>query len=163
MPPILQFSFAKFDIFLYYTVFSLRKLLKKSFLINSGPVFQPPKEGNAMASAVFGAASRYGAPPILSRAPKQSQKRDRRRAGGPVSFPPWIFICSKMVAAAGSLISHKPGVPAGLRAVCQSSGFMVGKSSTSRMEALSVSSITSRSTPKPSPPVGGIPYSRAVT
>ena len=42
-------------------------------------------------------------------------------------------------------------------------GFMVGNSSTSRMEALSVSSITRRSTPKPRPPVGGRPYSSAFT
>ena len=32
-----------------------------------------------------------------------------------------------------------------------------------RIDALSVSSITSLSTPKPSPPVGARPYSRAVT
>ena len=42
-------------------------------------------------------------------------------------------------------------------------GFIVGNSSTSRMEALSVSSITRRSTPKPRPPVGGRPYSSALT
>ena len=42
-------------------------------------------------------------------------------------------------------------------------GFIVGNSSTSRMEALSVSSITRRSTPKPRPPVGGRPYSSAFT
>ena len=34
-------------------------------------------------------------------------------------------------------------------------GFIVGNSRTSRMEALSVSSITRRSTPKPRPPVDG--------
>lgn len=45
----------------------------------------------------------------------------------------------------------------------QSSGFIVGKSSTSRMDAESVSSMTSLSTPNPRPPVGGIPYSSAVT
>ena len=45
----------------------------------------------------------------------------------------------------------------------QSRGFMVGKRSTSRMEALSVSSMTRRSMPKPRPPVGGMPYSKAVT
>ena len=44
-----------------------------------------------------------------------------------------------------------------------SMGFIVGNSSTSRMEALSVSSITRRSTPKPRPPVGGRPYSSALT
>ena len=43
------------------------------------------------------------------------------------------------------------------------SGFIVGKSKTSLIEAESVRSITSRSIPKPRPPVGGIPYSRAVT
>ena len=42
-------------------------------------------------------------------------------------------------------------------------GFIVGNSRTSRMEALSVSSMTRRSTPKPRPPVGGRPYSRALT
>ena len=44
-----------------------------------------------------------------------------------------------------------------------SMGFIVGNSSTSRIEALSVSSITRRSTPKPRPPVGGRPYSSALT
>ena len=44
-----------------------------------------------------------------------------------------------------------------------SAGFMVGKSNTSRMEALSVRSITRRSMPKPKPPVGARPYSNAVT
>lgn len=39
--------------------------------------------------------------------------------------------------------------------------FIVGNSSTSRIAAESVSSITSRSIPNPMPPVGGIPYSRA--
>ena len=43
------------------------------------------------------------------------------------------------------------------------SGFMVGKKSTSRIEALSVRSMTSRSMPMPRPPVGGMPYSRALT
>ena len=42
------------------------------------------------------------------------------------------------------------------------SGFIVGNSSTSRMESLLVSSITKRSTPNPRPPVGGMPYSRAL-
>ena len=42
-------------------------------------------------------------------------------------------------------------------------GFIVGNSSTSRIEALSVSSMTRRSTPKPRPPVGGRPYSSALT
>ena len=44
--------------------------------------------------------------------------------------------------------------------VYQSIFFIVGNSSTSRMLAESVSSITRRSTPKPRPPVGGMPYSR---
>ena len=43
------------------------------------------------------------------------------------------------------------------------SGFMVGNSRTSRMLSELVSSITKRSKPKPRPPVGGRPYSRAVT
>ena len=42
-----------------------------------------------------------------------------------------------------------------------SSVFIVGKSSTSRIAALSVRSITSLSIPYPIPPVGGIPTSRA--
>ena len=41
------------------------------------------------------------------------------------------------------------------------SGFIVGKSKQSRMLAVSVSSITRRSTPMPKPPVGGMPYSKA--
>ena len=49
------------------------------------------------------------------------------------------------------------------RGIHCSIGFIVGNSSTSRMEALSVSSMTRRSTPKPRPPVGGRPYSRALT
>ena len=49
------------------------------------------------------------------------------------------------------------------RGIYCSIGFIVGNSSTSRMEALSVSSITRRSTPKPRPPVGGRPYSSAFT
>ena len=44
----------------------------------------------------------------------------------------------------------------------QSIGFIVGKRRTSRIESLSVRSITRRSTPNPRPPVGGIPYSSAV-
>ena len=49
------------------------------------------------------------------------------------------------------------------RGIYCSIGFIVGNSSTSRMEALSVSSMTRRSTPKPRPPVGGRPYSSAFT
>lgn len=41
-------------------------------------------------------------------------------------------------------------------------GRIVGNSKTSRIDALSVRSITKRSTPMPSPPVGGMPYSMAV-
>ena len=43
------------------------------------------------------------------------------------------------------------------------SGFIVGNNNTSRIDAESVRSITRRSTPKPRPPVGARPYSRAVT
>ena len=43
----------------------------------------------------------------------------------------------------------------------QSKGFIVGKNKTSRIAGESVSSITIRSMPKPIPPVGGIPSSRA--
>ena len=41
-------------------------------------------------------------------------------------------------------------------------GFIVGNNNTSLIVGLSVRSITSLSTPKPRPPVGGRPYSRAV-
>ncbi len=41
------------------------------------------------------------------------------------------------------------------------SGLSSGKRMTSRMEGVSVRSIASRSTPRPSPPVGGMPCSRA--
>ena len=41
------------------------------------------------------------------------------------------------------------------------SGFMCGNSSTSRIDGEFVNSITMRSTPMPSPAVGGIPYSSA--
>ncbi len=41
------------------------------------------------------------------------------------------------------------------------SGRSVGKRITSRIEGLPVTSMTSRSTPMPRPPVGGIPYSSA--
>ena len=43
------------------------------------------------------------------------------------------------------------------------SGRMCGNSSTSRIEGELVYSITSRSTPKPKPAVGGMPYSSART
>ena len=42
------------------------------------------------------------------------------------------------------------------------SGFIVGKSRTSRMDGASVNSMTRRSMPMPTPPVGGRPYSMAV-
>ena len=41
--------------------------------------------------------------------------------------------------------------------------FMVGKRRTSRIVVVSVSNMTRRSIPMPSPPVGGMPYSRAST
>ena len=49
------------------------------------------------------------------------------------------------------------------RATCSAacSGRSVGKSTTSRMDVVSVSSMTSRSMPMPSPTVGGRPYSSA--
>ncbi len=47
------------------------------------------------------------------------------------------------------------------RLCAQVSGFISGNSSTSRMEAELVKSMTSRSMPMPSPAVGGMPYSRA--
>ena len=53
-----------------------------------------------------------------------------------------------------------PGPPPGGGA---NSGRSVGKRMTSRIESTLASSITSRSMPMPSPPVGGMPYSRART
>lgn len=53
-------------------------------------------------------------------------ERDRQCTGGPVSFHPRIFICSKIVVTVVNLISHKPRFHAGLRAVHQSNGFIVG-------------------------------------
>ena len=50
---------------------------------------------------------------------------------------------------------------AGARRRHHPSGRMAGKRITSRMEGWSVSTISSRSTPTPSPPVGGMPYSSA--
>ena len=44
----------------------------------------------------------------------------------------------------------------------ESSGFIVGNRSTSRMDAASVRNMTRRSIPMPTPPVGGRPYSIAV-
>ena len=41
------------------------------------------------------------------------------------------------------------------------SSFMWGNSSTSRMDGASVSSMTKRSMPMPTPPAGGMPYSSA--
>jgi hypothetical protein len=41
------------------------------------------------------------------------------------------------------------------------SGRMVGNRMTSRIDGWSVSSMTSRSMPMPTPPVGGMPYSSA--
>ena len=50
-----------------------------------------------------------------------------------------------------------------LPALLASHHFMSGNAMTSRMDAASVSSMTRRSIPIPTPPVGGMPYSRAVT
>ena len=66
-------------------------------------------------------------------------------------------------AGASGWAGAASGAFSGRGAAGPSRGFMVGNSSTSRMEAESVSSMTSRSTPKPRPPVGGRPYSRALT
>ena len=63
----------------------------------------------------------------------------------------------------GSLGGSALGSSGASAALGASRGFMVGNSSTSRMEAESVSSMTRRSKPKPRPPVGGRPYSRALT
>ena len=53
-------------------------------------------------------------------------KRDRQRTGGPVSFHPRIFICSKIVVTVVNPTTRKPRFHAGLRAVRQSNGFIVG-------------------------------------
>ena len=45
----------------------------------------------------------------------------------------------------------------------ESSGFIVGKRITSRMESVPQSIMAQRSIPKPRPPVGGMPYSSART
>ena len=55
-----------------------------------------------------------------------------------------------------------PGLAGAARAV-QNSGRMCGNNNTSRIDGESVYSITMRSTPRPSPAVGGIPYSSART
>ena len=89
-------------------------------------------------------------------------EQDRQRTGGPVSFHQRFSNCSKIVVTVVNLISHKPRFHAGLRAVRQSKGFIVGNKITSRMVSELVSIITVRSTPMPMPPVGGRPYSMAV-
>ena len=74
-----------------------------------------------------------------------------------------------VVAAAEVAARQQPVVAGGerdlrlLRPWLGHSGRMWGKRMTSRMEALSVSSITRRSIPMPSPAAGGMPYSRART
>ena len=90
-------------------------------------------------------------------------KLDRQRTGGPVSFHPRIFICSKIVVTVVNPTTRKPRFHAGLRAVRQSNGFMVGNRIISRMDGASAISMTTRSMPTPRPPVGGSPTSRALT
>ena len=51
---------------------------------------------------------------------------DRQRSGGPVSFHQRFSDCSKIVVTVGIPIPHKPRFHAGLRAVRQSNGFIVG-------------------------------------
>ena len=51
---------------------------------------------------------------------------DRQRSGGPVSFHQRFSDCSKIVVTVGIPIPHKPRFHAGLRAVRQSRGFIVG-------------------------------------
>ena len=58
-------------------------------------------------------------------------------------------------------IGSKMHTTAGRAGSIQVSGRMYGNSSTSRIEAESVNSMTSRSIPTPSPPVGGRPVSSA--
>ena len=58
---------------------------------------------------------------------------------------------------------HRFAVPLSLwERLFQSTGFIVGNSRTSRIEAASVRNMTRRSMPMPTPPVGGRPYSMAV-
>lgn len=64
-----------------------------------------------------------------------------------------------MLYAAGFPRFHQPGRGKKPQ-MLQSLGFIVGNSNTSRIEALSVSSMTSLSMPMPMPPVGAMPYSR---
>lgn len=63
------------------------------------------------------------------------------------------------IAAAEHLLTQSVASVCHFRA--QASGRMYGNSSTSRIEAESVNSMTRRSMPMPSPAVGGRPYSRA--
>jgi drug/metabolite transporter (DMT)-like permease len=65
-------------------------------------------------------------------------------------------------AVLGAVFLKEPFTPRRLAAtLAPYSGLMCGKRMTSRIDALSVSSITSRSTPRPAPAVGGNPTSSA--
>ena len=59
-------------------------------------------------------------------------------------------------ASAGSFSVAHTGLPSP-----STSSFMWGNSSTSRMDGASVSNMTRRSMPMPTPPAGGMPYSSA--
>jgi len=66
----------------------------------------------------------------------------------------------------GPNAARRRGSPRGPAAAADGAAYsprerMCGNKSTSRIEGESVSSMTSRSTPMPSPPVGGMPYSSA--
>ena len=76
-----------------------------------------------------------------------------------------LYSCRKLVQDWCIWCINQPQIPQTPcpPALPQSMGFIVGKRRTSRMESELVSSMTRRSTPKPRPPVGGMPYSRAVT
>ena len=67
---------------------------------------------------------------------------------GADAIPVWLYVCCRFVTFA-------------LRTYLSASGFIVGNRSTSLIAAESVRSIHIRSMPKPIPPVGGIPISRA--
>ena len=71
------------------------------------------------------------------------------------------------VEASSAASADSPGErlvrPRSCRCPMRYSGRMCGNSSTSRIEGEFVYSITSRSTPKPKPAVGGMPYSKART
>ena len=67
-------------------------------------------------------------------------------------------------SAAGAAGAASAGLASGVSGfLSESKGFIVGNRITSRMELAPHSSMAQRSMPKPRPPVGGMPYSSAMT